>query len=54
MKDDRFAPPSYNYEPRRLSDRGACLTAAIMWGGLAIVAAVELWLAFAFVPGASQ
>lgn len=52
MKEDRFAPPSYTYEPARpqRSEMGMTLTAAVMWGALFILGAFEIYVAFGFVP----
>jgi len=53
MKEDRFSPPSYLYEPSRrapdATDVTTAITAAVMWAALLLVGAVEIYLAFAFV-----
>lgn len=55
MKDDRREMPSHLYEPPPPADNiGTALTAAVLWGALAILAGVELYLAFILVPGTGQ
>jgi len=53
MKEDRFSPPSYLYEPSRrapdATDVTTAITAAVMWAALLLIGAVEIYLAFAFV-----
>lgn len=57
MKEDRFSPPSYLYEPSRRAPDATdvttaittAITAAVMWAALLLVGAVEIYLAFAFV-----
>lgn len=58
MRDDRFAPPSYVYEPPPApvieNDRGLMVTTVVMWGFLFLVAACELWAALNIEPQAMQ
>lgn len=55
MKEDRFAPPSFTYEPPRpqRSELSLTLTSAIMWGALFVLGVFEIYIALGFAQ-ASQ
>lgn len=51
MKHDRRAMPSYAYEPPSLRERQGTglLTGVVVWAFLAVLFAVEIYLAVSFI-----